>query len=98
MSPSAKSLKVVLDKNGYKNAVETAKKLRSKNKDFILTEREINIWGYKLISQTRLKDALELFKLNVSLYPSSANAYYSLGETYLKLKIMILHLKITNRP
>ncbi|MFP3591343.1 hypothetical protein [Chryseobacterium sp. SIMBA_038] len=51
MSPSAKSLKVVLDKKGYKNAIETAKKLKLKNRDFTLTENEVNIWGYKLISQ-----------------------------------------------
>lgn len=93
MSASAKSLKVILDKNGYKNAIETAKKLKSKNKDFSLTENEINIWGYKLISQKRLKDALELFKLNVSLYPSSANTYDSLGETYAELEEHKLALK-----
>ncbi|WP_262152665.1 beta-lactamase family protein [Chryseobacterium foetidum] len=93
MSPSAKSLKMVLDKNGYKNASETAKKLKSKNKNFVLTENEINIWGYKLISQKRLGDALELFKLNVSLYPSSGNAYDSLGETYLELENYDLALK-----
>lgn len=86
MSSSAKSLKVVLDKKGYKNAIETAKKLKSKNSDFTLTENEVNIWGYKLISQKRLKDALELFKLNASLYPSSANTYDSLGETYAELE------------
>lgn len=50
-----------------------------------MTENEINSWGYKLISQKRLKDALELFKLNVSLYPSSANAFDSLGEIYAEL-------------
>jgi CubicO group peptidase (beta-lactamase class C family) len=93
MSPSAKSLKLILDKNGYKDASETAKKLKSKNKNFVLTENEINIWGYKLISQKRLADALELFKLNVSLYPSSANAYDSLGETYLELENYDLALK-----
>lgn len=86
MSPSVKSLKVVLDKNGYKNAIETAKKLKSKNKNFTLTETEVNNWGYKLISQKKLKDALELFKLNASLYPSSANAFDSLGETYAELE------------
>jgi len=93
MSSSAKSLKTILDKKGYKNTIETAKKLKSKNKDFILTENEINIWGYKLIAQKRMKDALELFKLNVLLYPSSANAYDSLGETYLELEENELAIK-----
>jgi CubicO group peptidase (beta-lactamase class C family) len=86
MSPSAKSLKIILDKKGYKNAIETANKLKSKNKNFSLSENEINIWGYKLIAQKRIIDALELFRLNVTLYPYSANAYDSLGETYAELE------------
>ena len=86
MSASAKSLKSILDKNGYKNTIEAAKKLKAKRKDFNLTENEVNIWGYKMISQKKLKEALELFKLNVSLYPSSGNAYDSLGETYAELE------------
>jgi len=92
MSPSAKSLKLTLDKNGYKNVDETIKKLKAKNKNFILTETEVNDWGYKLVAQKRLKDALELFKLNVSLYPSSSNAYDSLGETYAELEMYDLAL------
>ncbi|MNT02108.1 Beta-lactamase [compost metagenome] len=93
MSASAKSLKLILDKNGYKNAIETTKKLKSKDKNFVLEEDEINNWGYKLISQKRMKDALELFKLNVSLHPSSANAYDSLGETYAELEESELAIK-----
>ncbi|PQA90868.1 serine hydrolase [Chryseobacterium shigense] len=93
MSPSGKSMKLILDKTGYKNAIETANKLKLKNKDFTLTEDEVNNWGYKLIGQKRLKDALELFKLNVSLYPSSGNAFDSLGETYAELEENELAIK-----
>ncbi|MNY11857.1 Tetratricopeptide repeat protein [compost metagenome] len=93
MSASAKSLKLILDKNGYKNAIETTKKLKSKDKNFVLSEDEMNNWGYKLISQKRMKDALELFKLNVSLHSSSANAYDSLGETYAELEESELAIK-----
>jgi cytochrome c-type biogenesis protein CcmH/NrfG len=32
-----------------------------------------------------LQDALEIFKLNVYLYPGSANTYDSLGEAYAEL-------------
>lgn len=92
MSPSGKALKLALDKNGYKNAYVTVRKLKSKNKDFVLTEIEVNAWGYQFVSQKRLKDALELFKLNVYLYPSSANAYDSLGETYAELEMYDLAL------
>lgn len=93
MSSSANSLKLILDKTGYQNANTAVRKLRSKEKDFSLSENEINIWGYKLIAQKRSEDALELFKLNVVLYPSSANAYDSLGETYVELENYELALK-----
>jgi CubicO group peptidase (beta-lactamase class C family) len=93
LSPSAKSLKLFLDQNGYKNIIEGVKKLKTKNKDFQLMENEINTWAYQLIKQNRLKDALELFKLNVSLYPSSANAFDSLGEIYGELEENELALK-----
>ncbi|MCJ8154534.1 beta-lactamase family protein [Chryseobacterium sp. SSA4.19] len=85
MSSSAKLLKSALDKNGYKSILDTAKRLKSKNTDFVLTESEINGWGYQLVEQKRLNDALELFKLNIALYPLSANAYDSLGEIYAEL-------------
>ena len=85
LSASLKSLKKVLDKSGYKKAIEKAKALSKTNKDFRLNEKELNGWGYKLISQKRIPDALEIFKLNVSLYQASANAYDSLGEIYAEL-------------
>jgi tetratricopeptide (TPR) repeat protein len=85
LSASLKLLKTTLDKAGYKHAIETVKGLRKTNKNFTLTEKEINGWGYKLISQKRILDALEIFKLNVFLYPTSANAFDSLGEVYAEL-------------
>jgi CubicO group peptidase (beta-lactamase class C family) len=85
LSASLKSLKIVLDKVGYKNAIEEVKKLKKTKSSFTVTEREVNGWGYKLISQKRVADALEIFKLNVYLYPQSANTFDSLGEIYEEL-------------
>jgi len=36
-----------------------------------------------LLRANHLKEAIEIFKLNVADYPNSANAYDSLGEAYL---------------
>jgi tetratricopeptide (TPR) repeat protein len=46
-----------------------------------------------LIVRKRLNDALELFKLNVYLYPNSANTFDSLGELYAELGQNELALK-----
>lgn len=85
LSPSLKSLKMTLDKVGYKKAIDEVKILTKTNKAFALNEKEINGWGYKLMSQKRMHDALEVFKLNTYLYPTSANAFDSLGEFYAEL-------------
>lgn len=85
LSASVKLLKARLEKSGYKNAVEEVKNIRKTKNDFELTENEINTWGYKLIKEKRMPDALEIFKLNVYLYPASANVFDSLGEIYAEL-------------
>ena len=85
LSAPVKLVRSELEKSGYKNAVNKVIKISKTNTGFELTEDEVNNWGYKLISQNRLTDALEIFKLNVFLYPTSANAFDSLGEIYAEL-------------
>jgi CubicO group peptidase (beta-lactamase class C family) len=50
-----------------------------------IREEDINDIGYGLLASNRPQHALEVFKLNVSLFPQSANAFDSLGEVYLTL-------------
>lgn len=45
-------------------------------------ESDINNAGYSLITAKRINEAIEVFKLNVKLYPGSWNTYDSLGEAY----------------
>ena len=47
-------------------------------------EMDINILGYKLLQDKHFEEAIEIFKLNVKLYPNSENVYDSLAEAYLK--------------
>lgn len=82
LSTSVKLIRAGLEKSGYKNAIEEVKKIRKTNADLTFSENEINNWGYRLVNQNRMADALEIFKLNVFLYPVSANTYDSLGEIY----------------
>ncbi|NUM76977.1 amidohydrolase family protein [candidate division KSB1 bacterium] len=46
-------------------------------------ERELNRLGYRLLRAQKLPEAIAIFKLNVEVYPHSANAHDSLGEAYL---------------
>ena len=46
-------------------------------------EGSINVLGYQLMQANRIDDAIDIFKLNVKLYPKSANVYDSLGEAYM---------------
>jgi CubicO group peptidase (beta-lactamase class C family) len=48
----------------------------------VLNETQMNRLGYDLLAAQRVKDAIEVFKLNVADHPQSANAYDSLGEAY----------------
>jgi tetratricopeptide (TPR) repeat protein len=57
-------------------------KSNPKNK-FVNTETDTNALGYRLIQAKRIKDAVEVFKLNAEFYPNSANVFDSLGEAYL---------------
>lgn len=91
LSTSIKSLKLQLDKKGYQNAIKIVAKMKNSQSNF--SENELNGWGYKLIKQGRIKDALEIFKLNVYLYPKSENVYDSLGETYAELEQIDLAIK-----
>ncbi len=82
LSFSIKLLRIELEKSGYKNAIKAFEKIKKVNTSFELAEDDVNSWGYKLVNQKRITDALEIFKLNAYLYPSSANSFDSLGETY----------------
>lgn len=45
-------------------------------------EATLNNTGYNLVRAKQYKDAIEVFKLNVKLFPKSSNTYDSLGESY----------------
>lgn len=46
-------------------------------------EADLNIYGYSLLWDGKVTDAIAIFKLVVAEFPNSSNAYDSLGEAYL---------------
>ncbi len=68
--------------NCEKSSKEIGKIISNKTK-YYYTERDMNQLGYNLMFQNKINDAIEIFKLNVKLYPESWNVYDSLGEAYM---------------
>lgn len=74
----------ILNSQGVDSAVQYFHKKRKNNPDIILfEEREMNLLGYRYLQNGKIKDAIELFKLNTIAYSNSWNVYDSLGEAYL---------------
>ncbi len=48
-----------------------------------MSESQLNALGYRLLGVKKVREAIEIFKLNVEAYPQSANVYDSLGEAYM---------------
>ena len=48
----------------------------------IATEVEVNAYGYQLMGQQKVDEAIAMFEKNVKDHPTSWNAYDSLGEAY----------------
>ena len=49
----------------------------------MISERSLNVFGYKLLNAKKVVEAIAIFKLNADLYPDSYNVYDSLGEAYM---------------
>jgi len=65
-------------------AADAYRKLKEKTpRHWMVTEERFNSLGYELLGVKRYQEAIAVFKLNVELYPKSANTYDSLAEAYL---------------
>jgi C-terminal processing protease CtpA/Prc len=56
-------------------------------------ETELTLYGYSFLWESNLTEAIAIFKLIISEFPDSANAYDSLGEAYLQAKDSIQALQ-----
>ena len=51
---------------------------------FFINERDFNSHGYELLGKKEYENAIEVFKMNVTLHPESDNVYDSLADAYLR--------------
>jgi dienelactone hydrolase len=75
---------ITIREQGAEAAVKQYYELKKAGADrYDFSERELNVLGYVLLGERRIKEAIEIFKLNVAVYPQAFNTYDSLGEAYL---------------
>jgi dienelactone hydrolase len=78
------SFREELHRSGFDHAPDVYAALQKQDSTFKLDEGSINSWGYDLMTGNHLSQAIDVFKLNVSLNPESGNVYDSLAEAYMK--------------
>lgn len=77
-------LREVIDTAGVEAALERFVALKAENfGDYHVSEAQLNGLGYRYLGRERIAEALAVFKLNVELFPASANTHDSLGEALL---------------
>ena len=88
------SLEKTIDEKGIDAAVAQYRDLKAKQSDtHDFAEPELNSLGYRLMAANKLKEAVEIFKLNVEAYPQGANTYDSLAEAAMNLNERELAIK-----
>lgn len=79
---------------GIEAAVAEYRDLKAKQSAaYNFAEPELNALGYRLMAGGKVKEAVEIFKLNVEAYPQGFNTYDSLGEAYMNLNERELAIK-----
>ncbi|HEX8634522.1 MAG TPA: serine hydrolase [Pyrinomonadaceae bacterium] len=77
-------MKTFTERNDVAAAVKQYRELKAtQGAAYDFGEGELNTLGYQLLAARKLKEAIEIFKLNVEAHPQAANPYDSLGEAYL---------------
>ncbi len=71
---------------GIKAAIAEYRDLKTNSpKDYIFQPRELNTVGYMVLQGLKdPKGAIEIFQLNIEMYPKYANGYDSLAEAYME--------------
>jgi len=82
LTPDLRAFRNQLVKVGFQHTLQEYSKARKRNPKLVFNEEEVNSWAYTLLRNKQVKEAIEIFKLNVYLFPKSWNTYDSLGEAY----------------
>jgi acetyl esterase/lipase len=82
-APSPARFHAMIVREGFPAALRAYEQARRTNPEALLfREQSLNAVGYRLLQDSKTKEAVEVFKLNVAAYPRSANVYDSLADAY----------------
>jgi len=80
------TLESTIKEKGVEAGIAQYRDLKAKQAaTYDFSEPELNQLGYRLMQTGKLKEAVEIFKLNVEAYPQASNTYDSLAEAYMNL-------------
>lgn len=70
-------------KNGGITKLENQLQTLLESHGMLYNDRHLNFFGYELMNDNKLDDAIEVFKLNTRLFPGEPNVWDSMGEAYM---------------
>lgn len=91
--PTQETLSAELARRGFDHAVDVYREFQKQDTRFRLSESALAEWGYLLLHRHEVRSAIEIFKLETTLYPKSGNAFDGLAEAYEKNQDTELALK-----
>lgn len=73
--------------NNFEAALKGYKAIKAKDSlNNVIKENTLNRLGYQYLRNKEYDVAINIFKINIELYPKSSNTYDSTGDAYLKKK------------
>jgi len=72
----------ILKNGGIEKLEDSLKQILEAN-GMLYNDRHLNFFGYELMNDNLLDDAIEVFKLNAKLFPGVPNVWDSLAEAYM---------------
>jgi CubicO group peptidase (beta-lactamase class C family) len=73
----------IIDEQGLSAGLAQFPTMKEEKSRFYLSEQDLNRLGHFYLQAGKVKEAIEIFKLNVEAFPNSSNVYDSLGEGYM---------------
>jgi len=79
-----KTPRMHLEDGNFNEALKGYLEIQAQNStNAMIDEGDLNRLGYQLLRKKEYENAIDVFKMNVTLYPESGNVYDSLADAYL---------------